>query len=218
MFKIPVFAVTLLAAAPAWAQEADGAASPEAIATAKAHAEAVLDRSDAQAFFVNVTTDDTPAVRHVPSGMLCEFTGADDRDVIRFYGPVANGPVRGDDVSCGTWTGRTYVTLFATRYPNRPSEEQLFQAAIQDVVGNWPTAKPYEGPLDLLTLEGQDDPLVAAFDVELQGRPSRSIILLRNLGDWSFKGRATGPATDNSVSEFGSMAFALAIPEASSAP
>lgn len=218
MFRTFAFVVALLAAAPAWAQEADPETTPEAVAAAKAHAEAVLDRSEARPFFVNVTTDDTPTVRHVASGMTCEFIGADDRDTIRFYDPVANGPVRGDDVSCGTWIGRTYVTLFATRYPQQYSQEQLFEDAVRQLVRAWPSAKAHEGPLEILTREGQESPLMAVFDVELEGRPSRSLILVRNLGEWSFKARATGPGTDDTVSEFGSMAFALAIPDGPPTP
>ncbi len=218
MFRTFVIVGTLLAAAPAAAQQAEGPPTPEAIAAARAHAEIVLDRTEARPFFVNVTFDDTPTVRHVASGMTCEFVGADDRDTIRFYGPVKDGPVRGDDVSCGTWVGRTYVTLFATRYPQQFSQEELFEDAIAQLVGNWPSAKPYDGSMEILTLEGQADPLIAAFDVELEGRPSRSLILLRNLGAWSFKARATGPATDDTVAEFGSMSFALALPDGAAGP
>ena len=208
-----IFAVALLVAAPAWAQDADQTPTRQEIAAAKAHAEAVLDRSEARPFFVNVTTSDAPTVRHVASGMTCEFTGADDRDTIRFYGPVENGPARGDDVSCGTWIGRTYVTLFATRYPEQHSQQALFDDAIDQLVRGWPTAEPFEGPLEILTLEGQQDPLAALFNVDLSGQPSRSLILVRNLGEWSFKVRATGPGTDDTVAEFGSMAFALALPD-----
>jgi hypothetical protein len=207
-----VFGAALLVAWPVWAQEADSPPTREAITAAKAHAEAVLDRMEARPFFVNATVDDTATVRHVASGMTCEFTGGDDRDTIRFYGPVQNGPVRGDDVSCGTWVGRTYVTLFATRYPQRFSQDQLFEDARRQLVGNWPSAKAHEGPMDILTLQGQADPLAAAFNVELEGRPSRSLILVRNIGEWSFKARATGPGTDDTVAEFGSMAFARALP------
>lgn len=213
MFRPFVFAVALLAAPVAWSQTPGQVApSLEAIRAAKAHADAVIDNGQAREVFVNVTTTDTPTVRHVASGLTCEFAAMDQRDVIRIYPQAVSGSPHGDDVSCGSWIGRTYVTLFATRYPERPSRETLFEFAVKQVQQNWPQARPYEGFLDILVLDGQDDPLVAAFDVELEGQPRRSLVMLQNLGEWSFKARATGPAIDDSVGELASMAFALALP------
>lgn len=213
MFRQFVFVAALLAAPPAWAQVPDQAPpSLEDVSAAKAHADALIDNGQAREFFVNVTTTGTPTVRHVPSGLTCEFAAMDQRDVIRIYEQAVSGSQRGEDVSCGSWIGRTYVTLFATRYPEPQSRENLFDFAVKQVQRNWPHARAYEGFLDILVLDGQDDPLVAAFDVELEGQPRRSLVILHNLGEWSFKARATGPATDDSVGELASMAFALALP------
>lgn len=207
MPRIAIAIVLLIAAIPAaaHAQSAD-------VATAKAHADAVIARSGASDWFVNITTSDQPTVRHIRSGMTCEFVGMDDQDTIRIYPQVANGPAPGDDVSCGTWIGRTFVTVYATRYPQSYSSEDVFQSALAQLTRNWPQARPATGPFEILLLDGQAQPLMAVFDVELEGRPSRSVVLLEQRGEWSFKARATGPGDDDTAVEFGSMQFALSLP------
>lgn len=200
-----VFVFALSAAPCAVAQVPD-------IQQARAHADAVILRGDASAWFANITTSDRPTVRHIPSGMTCEFVGVDDRDVIRLYNQAPSTPARGDDVSCGTWIGRTYVTVFATRYQELPPQDQLLESAVAQLTRNWPQARPSEASFEVLTLEGQDQPLIAVFDVELEGNASRSVVLIQNIGAWSFKARATGPGTDGTAVEFGTMQFALSLP------
>lgn len=211
MFGKLAFVAALLAAPAAWAQE-DAPPTPAQIAAAKAHADAVISKADAGAFFVNITTTDAALVRHIPSGMTCEFVSMDDRDVIRLYDSVPGAIPRGDDVSCGTWVGRTYVTVFATRYPERAAREDILDSSVGSLMRNWPDARPYRGELQYFLLDGQTEPLMAAFDVELEGQQVRSMILVQHVGDWSFKARATGPASDNSVNEFSGMVFALSLP------
>ncbi len=197
--------VIILATAPC------ALAQAPTVEQARTHADAVIARADAGSWFANITTSDRPTVRHLASGMTCEFVGIDDRDVIRTYqsGPGV-GP--GEDVSCGTWVGRTYVTVFATRYPQPPTEEDAFTSAIAQLRANWPHAVPDEGPFEILLLEGQTAPLMAVFAVDLEGKPSRSVVLVRHRGDWSFKARATGPGEDETAVEFGTMQFALSLP------
>lgn len=213
--RLTFVALLALTPLPAAAQTApQTAATAEQIAAASAHADRLIAAAGAQDLFVNKTDSEVPTVRHVRSGLTCEFTGHDARDVIRLYPQQPGGPPRGDDVGCGTWIGRTYVSLFATRYPTPESEQALMQSAVFALQQSWPHARPYEGPLEFFLLDGQTEPLIAAFDVELEGRASRSIILLQKLDEWAFKARATGPASDNSVNELSGMAFSLALPGA----
>jgi hypothetical protein len=191
---------------------APAAAQAQTIEQARAHAGAVIERADAGRWFTNITTSDTPTVRHVPSGMTCEFVGGDDRDVIRIYQQGASDLKPGDDVSCGTWIGRTYVTMFATRWPQKLTEEEAFASAIRSLRTNWPEAVSDEGPFEILLLEGQTSPQMAVFAVDLEGQASRSVVMVRHIGEWSFKARATGPGDDDTAVEFGTMQFALSLP------
>lgn len=198
--------ILALAAAPC------AAAQAPSIEQARAHADALITRAEAGNWFVNITTSGQPTVRHTASGMTCEFVGLDERDVIRINDQGPSGVTPGEDVSCGTWIGRTYVSVFATRWPQRLTEEEAFSAAVQSLRTNWPQAVPDEGPFEILLLEGQSNPRMAVFTVDLEGRQRRSVVLVRHIGDWSFKARATGPGEDETAVEFGAMQFALSLP------
>lgn len=182
------------------------------IESARAEAQAIIDRSEAAEFFENATTTDTPQARHKPSGMMCSFMTGDPRNAINLYPTREGGPQRGDDASCGAWWGTTYVTNFATRYPQQYTQEQLFGSAVRDVRENWQNVVPVEGSVRTANIEGQEPPLVSVFKAERNGQPRTTVVVLRNMGDWSFKVRATGEANDPDVSVTATFAFGAAIP------
>lgn len=211
------FIVALLGAAPALAHSVLPAppqvsATPEEMAAARTEADAIIERSQAGAFFENLTTTETPQARHRPSGMICSFTRGDARNTIAFYPVVEGGPQNGDDVSCGTWWGTTYVTSYATRYPQQYSADQLFAAAVRDIRENWQNVVAMEGSVQGATIEGQEPPLVAAFTADRAGRSGTTALVLRNIGEWSFKVRATGEPNDPDVTIAATLAFGAALP------
>jgi hypothetical protein len=210
MIRIFALLSALLFAAPALAQSAPPAA--EQIQVAKAHADAVIARSNAGEFFVNATIREIPQVRHVPSGMICTFNVGDPRDSISFYPVTPGGPPRGDDASCASWWETTFVSVFATRYPQGYSAEYLMTAAISDIRRGWQNVVPLEGGIPVTTLMGQETPLIAAFEADYQGQRRRTMVVLRNIDGWSFKVRATGEADIAQVAKAGTIAFAVAIP------
>lgn len=179
------------------------------IEQARAHADAIIAEAKAGEWFLNITTTETPTVRHVSSGMTCEFIGFDDADRIHLFSRGG-----GEDVACVTWVGRTLISLYATRYMPGPTEEEVLGAAVTALLQNWPQAKELDREFEILLLEGQAPPMMVVFDVELDEGLRRSVILVRNVGGWSFKARATGPADDDTAVEFSTMAFALAMPGA----
>lgn len=186
-------------------------ASQDATA-AKAHADAVIARSGASAYFVNVTDDAQPRVRHVASGLTCVFNIGDPRDVINLYPVQPNGPVAGDDVGCGSWRGEVYVSVFATRYPQKPPAEALFNSAIRDIYRSWDNTRPAAEEFPIVVLPGQETPLAAAFTGVRSGQTRLNVVVLRNMEDWTFKARGTGPVDDGDTTLVTSHAFALAIP------
>lgn len=210
MIRIFVLLWALLFAAPAVAQSAPPTA--EQIQIAKAHADAVIARSNAGEFFVNATIREIPQVRHVPSGMICTFNVGDPRDSISFYPATPGGPPHGDDASCASWWETTFVSVFATRYPQGYSAEYLMTAAIADIRRGWQNVVPLEGSVPVTTLTGQETPLIAAFEADYQGQRRRTMVVLRNIDGWSFKVRATGEADIAQVAKAGTIAFAVAIP------
>lgn len=210
MIRIFALLAALLVAAPVTAQVAPPTA--EQIQVAKAHADAVIARSNAGDFFVNATTSEIPQVRHVPSGLICTFNPGDPRDSISFYPAVPGGPPHGEDVSCASWWETTLVSMFATRYPQAYPADVLLASAAADIRRGWQNVAPLEGNFPVVTLTGQETPLVAAFTAEYQGEPRRTVVVLRNIDGWSFKARATGDADDPQVFKAGTLAFAVSIP------
>lgn len=209
MIRIFALLAALAFAMPAAAQDAPTA---DQVMAAKAHADAVIERSHAGEFFVNVTTTDIPRVRHTRSGMICVFTTGDPRDSIAFYPVVASGPAHGDDVSCASWWGTTFVSMFATRYPQAYPAEEIIAGAVGDIRRNWQNVVPVEGSFPITTLTGQEQPLIAAFNAEREGQPRRTVVVLRNIDGWTFKARATGEAEDPQVTKLGTLAFGVSIP------
>lgn len=115
-------------------------------------------------------------------------------------------------MSCASWWGAILVSTFATRYPQQYTADQLFSAAISDIERNWEKVKAFEESFRISMIRGQEEPLVAAFSAEREGHPKTTLVVLRNIGEWSFKVRATGEPDDPEVTTTGTLAFGLAIP------
>ena len=184
------------------------AAQSSSVEAARDHADAIIASSGGTAFLTNVTDSTVPRILHVPSGMICEFPGADRRDNIRVFDRS------GFDIGCGSWSGSTFVTLFATRYDQTYTPEEVLESAIRALRNSAPDARPVDRTFSITTLPGQPRPLLAVFDVSLSGQPVRTLILVRHIGEWSFKARGTGPVTDDTVVEVASSALARALPDA----
>jgi hypothetical protein len=179
---------------------------------ARAHADQLIKQTDAGQWFVNVTDGDTPLVRHVPSGMICVFPGVDDRNVVRLYPTQPDGPKRGDDAGCSAWWDDTLISMIATRYPQQYAEEDLFASAAGDIARSWEDAQPLEGEYGIITLTGQSEPRVAVYSGSRDGRPATNALVVRNIGEWSFKARGTSFPGDDETVRLTSGVFALALP------
>lgn len=206
-----VFAVALLTAPAAWAQKADPA-TPAQLAAAKAHADAVIAAAGAGDLFVNVSEDGIPKVRHKASGLICSFSG-DENDRITIY-PASPGIPRGDDVGCGSWVLNTEITIYATRYADRYTPEQIIGDAIAAIRQRLPDARPHAGGISVASREGMTAPLAAGFDIDPNGTPRLTLVFVAHQGPWSFKARATGPLEDETVDLLAAVTFLQSLPEA----
>lgn len=196
----------------AWLQEPQAPATAEQILAAKSHARQIIAAAQAGAYFEDITTDATPTVRHRPSGMTCIFTVGDRRDAIRLYPVRPGGPAHGDDASCGAWITTTFLTTFATRYPGRPTRDEVFQAALADVPRNTPGARLIQEPLSSASSGDRPPPLIGGYRMQLGGHDVQSYVLVEHIGDWSFKARATGAADEESVNLIAALFFMLSLP------
>lgn len=215
MIRYLVFIAVLLTAPAASAQQpSQPPPTVDEIAAAKAHADDVIARAEAQDYFENVTTDAVPTVRHTASGMTCTFSTGDTRDNIRFYSSGPDGPARGDDVSCGGWLNTTFLSLFATRYPDRPSRDAVFHSAMADVPRNTPGAELVQGEFTTVSIGGRAAPLIGVYHMQLGGQPKQSFVLADQIDEWTFQARGTGLVDDTTVNLLSAMGFALSLPGA----
>lgn len=205
-------AMAFAVATPAFSQDTSGdrPATAEEIAQARRQADAVIAQAQASDLFVNVTNDATPTAKHSNSGLVCMFSG-DTRDRILLF-PVSSGIPRGNDVGCGSWLGDTEFTLYATRYSERYSAEQIIRDAVDAILQRFPDARPYQGTLSMASRDDMDTPLAAGFDVTVNGQAMLTLVYVVHHGDWSYKLRATGPADDDLLLTLAPIIFIMSLP------
>jgi hypothetical protein len=196
MFSRLAFAAALLTA-PMAAAQTPPPATPAEVAEARKIADEIILAGDAGAWFENVTDDALPRVRHVPSGMTCMFSG-DGRDQIAIF-PTQTGDVPpGNDVGCVWYDAatRTDYTLYATRYSDLPAAEAVLGAAARAIVARYPDAKPYDGEIAVASIEGEIEPVAAAYVIDTPVGTRLTLAMVAHRGEWSYKMRASGPIED----------------------
>ena len=216
-----VFVGALLGATCAWGQT-PGSGPAEATAADIARASALADRliaeADAAGVFINTTDDGVARVTHVASGMTCLFED-NDASRIHIFDSIAAGLSRGDDASCVSRTMDIDLTLYATRYHPLPSEQAVMADAVNAIRHRWPDARPFEGDLATMSVDGREPPLMAAFNIETNEGPRLTMALVSHIGEWGYKARATGPAEDSMMLALvAGMVFSMALNDVKGAP
>lgn len=204
------FALTVLVAGPCFAQD-EAPASAAEIAAARARADQLIASANAGRYFENVTTDASPRARHKASGLTCSFSDkAYDRISII---PAQGELTEGEDVGCHTRLLDVDISLYATRYARRYEASFIVEDAMRAIVQRWPDAKPHEGELVTATSGDMPAPLIGGFDIEVEGQPKLTLVLVSHRDDWSFKGRVTGPSGDETPTNMlGAVMFLMALP------
>lgn len=166
-------------------------------ASARAEADAIIAAAEAQGVFENVTTETTPALRHVQSGLICHFTPGEPANFVRIYPILRDGLVRGDDVGCNTRGQGMNVTIYATRYAHHYSETLVLEDAVAAIRQRWPEAQAYEGSFPLFTSPDREaPPLHTVFNVTVRDAPHVTFVLVQHQGEWSYKLRGTREGDD----------------------
>lgn len=192
---------------------ANAQTQPEIAALAiRSEVDRLIATAGAEALFENISTQEIGVARHRASGMVCLFTPGHRLNLIVVYPVVPGGPAAGDDVSCRSGSEQVFFTVYATRYPVQPSDRELLEHAMADARGVWTDIAGVEGEVSYQTSRNHPEPLVTAFTGRLEGHRLRSLTLVQNIGEWSFKGRASGPVDDESVFMVGSGYYSAALP------
>lgn len=190
-------------------------APTEDVAEARQEADRLIAAANAGALFENITDGELAAIRHLRSGLVCIFSPGDPRNLVFVYPARPGGPAAGDDVSCraGIDDG-TFVSVYATRYPQQPTEQQAIDMAVAELGQAWTDVRtlPSEPGIQISVQGSYPNPLVYGFTGSLQDTPMQSYILVHNVGAWTFKGRVSGPPYDANVSVIGSWVYSMGLP------
>ena len=173
------------------------AAQDDPAASARAEADALIAAAEAEGVFENVTTDTVPTLRHVQSGLTCHFTPGEASNSVTVYPAMGRGLARGENVACNTRASRMNATVYATRYADQATAEQVLEISTAAVRARLSGAVPYEGGFPLLTAPTQDEPpLHAVFTAESPEGPFVTFLLIQHHGDWGFKFRGSREGED----------------------
>lgn len=219
--RVAAIALTLAAcSAAAHSQDVTPAEKPptvEEIAAARSHADQLIATANAARHFENITTDATPTVRHKASGMTCSFSDP-GYDKITVY-PAQGSIGEGDDVGCNTRLLDVDFSNYATRYARQFSEEDVIQDAMRAIVQRWPGAKPHTEGLMTASVNEAPPQRIAGYDIEIGGSPMLTLVLVTHQGEWSFKGRVTGPSQgDTPTNLLGALMFSRSLPVEKTTP
>ena len=166
-------------------------------ASARAEAEALIAAAGAEGIFENVTADTVPTLRHLESGLICHFTPGEASNSVTVYPAMGAGLARGDNVACNTRASRMNATVYATRYADQATAEQVLEISTAAVRARLPDAESYEGGFPLLTAPTRDEPpLHAVFIDHRPEGPLITFLLIQHHGDWGFKFRGSREGED----------------------
>ncbi|QQQ18251.1 hypothetical protein JIP62_13245 [Brevundimonas vitis] len=212
MFSRLAFVAALLTAPMAAAQTPPPATVAQ-VAEARKLADEIISAGRAEAWFENITDGAVPKVRHAPSGMTCMFAG-NRHDRIAVFPTQNDGVPQGSDVGC-VWyseTTATHYTLYATRYSSQPSAEAVLAESARAIIDRYPEAQLYEGTISIASIEGEVEPIAAAYVIDTTAGRRLTLAMVAHRGEWSFKIRATGPVEDaTSVSMVTGMSLVASL-------
>jgi hypothetical protein len=146
----------------------------------------MIENADADGVF-EIVHNGQVSVRHIGSGMRCDFAYDGGRIVI--FPTLA----RGDDVACDSQENGVYITLYATRYPFASTAAEQAAGAEAAIRQRFPDAQPAP-----ITHEIASDTLpphsTAQFLVMRDGVRQFTSVNVAMAGPWTIKLRYTAPA------------------------
>ncbi len=192
---LTAFALILVLAAPADAEDSANGADADALATAPiSGSQAIIASANADGVFAPGETEGS--VRHLGSGLVCHFQS--DGSGARLV--LFPGLPRGDDVACEFVDGNQGIRLYATRLPQRASLDQLVDA-VQAAVGRAaPGAAPYSPTLRIANSVGLPASRSAQYLVPGEnGARDYLRVSVAQIGVWTIKMRYRAPAPDDAT-------------------
>lgn len=206
-----------LSTAPAFAQgtEEEPQAAPGSIAIG------MIEQANAIGIF-DIVHNGQVSVRHLGSGLRCDFDRQGNGGRIIVFGPPAGtAPVsaepaipRGDDVACEMTEGATHLRFFATRYPFGSTLDEQIAGTEAAILRRDPTATRFPGATARDTADGLPLRRTTRFIIVRDGARVFTSASVARIGDWILKLRYTRPAPDDAAAAEADAAAAAAFDEA----
>lgn len=191
MLRTLLCALALTFAAPAWAQEEELRAAPGSIAYG------IIENANAEGVF-DIVHNGRVSVRHLASGLRCDFATEGDGGRIVLY----PGLPRGEDVSCDWNDGREFRTLYATRFPYRTNVEEQIAGAVDAIRTRFPEAQGFP-PVQPDNTTQIPPRRSTQFIVMRDGRRFYTHASVAQVGDWIIKLRYSVYAADEAEARRG---------------
>lgn len=191
MLKHALFALALIAS-PAFADppEEELTAAPGSIAYG------MIEQANAEGVF-DIVHNGQVSVRHLASGMRCDFERDGEGGQIILFA----GLPRGDDVGCATESETEYFTLYATRYPEPRTLDNLLNEAEAAIRQRWPDATPYPASLSV-DVDGLPEQRLRHFVATVNGRRHFTSVGVAQMNGWSYKVRYTAAIENDSLMQY----------------
>lgn len=180
-----IFAIALALATPAFAQEDEPRAAPGSIAIG------IIENAGAEGVF-DIVHNGQVSVRHLGSGMICDFDAEGGGRVVIFPGLP-----RGDNVACDAMNERAAMTLYATRYPFTTNVQEQLAGAEAAIRQRFSDATPYPNYADI-EADGLPEHRTAEYFITRDGVRNYTAASVALVGEWTIKLRYTAvAATDD---------------------
>ena len=175
------FLALALVASPAFADppEEELTAAPGSIAYG------MIEEANAEGVF-DIVHNGQVSVRHLASGMRCDFDRDGDGGSIVLF----PGLPRGEDVACDYQYGTEFVTLYATRYPDGRSLDDVMQGAEAAIRDRFPGATPAPATV-IIGSEALPEQRTRHFIVESGGQRQFTSVAIAQANGWTYKVRYT---------------------------
>jgi hypothetical protein len=182
-------------------QPAGVPAAPAAGGDSKAEGAALIAASNGADLFENVTDSKVVALRHRPSGFVCNFDPGEAENRVQIF---ANA-TRGNDVGCTSREADAVVSYFITKLPAELSLDQLMRVCLADIRRVHPDVAPFEGPAVSLNMKPGAAPtvehLTGRFTYVDHGEKAYSRVSVAIVRGWMVEQRVTVPIDKQTLAD-----------------
>ena len=174
------------------------ACAPSARAQNHAMAQAVLQKAGDGSLVVDASTDDVAAIRHIPSGMVCDLPADGAFDFESFPQDADN-----HGAYCAAASNGAAATMLAVRFSTPTTLDRAFADGLAASVGA-AAPRPWSGQpsdADKASPEGLPHFRIARFEATVHDEPSYLRVSMAEVGGWYLQQIVSAPIAKAAAAE-----------------